>query len=287
MRCYLCESDEWPDVDGCEVCASCDRLICTDACVQRDDGEVCGSDCQCCGCNQTFCWHHMIEHCDASRRTSMPTMEADQGPSACFPDVAFLKSLTTLKTAMLITSSERGFGDHLPEKYRKTLNRFLNFVSPGHNALESVFRQQVGYGWHREELPESGVTVTTFEQGFFGRPVFFAILALSAKTMGNAWSRLDERVRERIRRQLLAVDSPTKGLTSEQFLTLDAYSNWSHRGEAEWGLDSSHVSVWVLEENSSPTTIAEITEGLRKKVPESMIDMAEWFQEEADIFKPA
>jgi hypothetical protein len=224
-------------------------------------GEVCR-----CGCDRLYCDPHFSSHADE---------EHDKDPSDCFPGLAALIS----PPAFAATVDALAAGTAVDAA--DAVNRFLNSVAPGHDALLRVV----------DALPEDAFSLdaTTWRPARATRvllnPEFLTegtlerVAVLTARSMGLAWSGLSGAVESHMLRryQQWPLD------------TLAHFSRWAREGDRP--PSATALSAWIGREGRLWREVGEATDAARQvysalsnvEVPHGAAAIADWLVEAVSL----
>jgi hypothetical protein len=205
MTCYLCLSEKISGIHGSGNCVECNGNVCTDPSGRADDhfhGEFCM-----CDCGSLVCEKHMRRH----------TNQHGCEPSDCFPGLVGPIATASLEGAAAMLA--RRADPRAPSNYVAIL-RFLNFVTPGHEALRAMTSDMdaelwriVDYGFPGDE-PMVFLSMDLIQT----RRVCESVLVLSARELGIALSRAEEEKIDPERRQRWRLDTLTLDVPLAPFL---------------------------------------------------------------------
>jgi hypothetical protein len=177
MICALCSRGNLLHHPGCATCAMCLNSVCTDDC-RRPDGHSHGARCEC-GCPGTFCRPDLKDHVDEAHGGSI---------SNCFPGQGGLLGLQAF--AMAGAAYYRGAGRvGVGMEMARIWNEFLNVVSPGTKALQTVRLPRGEYEVDPVGVAWPGKVRVEFRMRFFAAGTLERVAALAASEFRIAASR--------------------------------------------------------------------------------------------------
>lgn len=169
MSCYICleEQVHTPDIG---TCAHCSLHACGKPPQRRDllfHGDVCAIH----GCGVFYCERHLHRHPHTSH-----------GRSNVFPAIAFSSGVRVVAAGAALEGAQ----DPRPElasnkTYRDDINRYLNIIAPGSDALRDL---QDMIPEDMSELVEAkGGTAVHFLPQFFTRAVLSAVSRMALRSV--------------------------------------------------------------------------------------------------------
>lgn len=176
MPCYYCAQEDFR-IDDYGNCVVCQVAVCVNPSGRWDSefhGEVC--ICQSGGCGRLVCEKHLLEHAHAEHRR--------EDGSRCFPGLWIAVGGGGVRggAAMALQPERR----YEPER-RHDLDRFLNVVRPGHQAMRWVAENfpSLAVAWPGEWGAMDERKVILYPERI-SRPVAETIAAHAADAMGAA-----------------------------------------------------------------------------------------------------
>jgi hypothetical protein len=170
MSCYICleENVHTPDIGTCAHC----RLHACGKPPQRRDLLFHGDVCAIYSCGVFFCERHLHTHPHTS-----------YGASQTFPSIAFSAAVPVVAAGAAL----KDVHDPRPElarkeTYRRDINRYLNVIAPGSDALHELLNM-IPKGTYEIAGVEAG-PVVRFLPDFFTRKVLSAVSRMALRSVG-------------------------------------------------------------------------------------------------------
>jgi hypothetical protein len=224
MDCYLCLSESLTTA-AAGICVECNRGVCLRP-SRRRDRVVHGDQCLC-GCKKVVCEADILDHATRAHSSSAP---------GCFPALAVVAAAPVLGGAVLSEAPASSLAT------RRAMTKFLNYITPGRDALWEARRTLRGQQWTRASLARDGRLLDVLlPPSFFTRARIARIRSLATTTLMHGLSGTDVS-------QLADRLEPRPGRTLRLLLALHPMRparEWQFYGPADIDAVAEHLSRWL------------------------------------------
>jgi hypothetical protein len=179
MACFYCHLQGLNQIPDNGACAECGKASCAAPPVRKD--KVFHASACHCGCGALVCRYDVFRHA-----------HSEGGSVArCFPTTAIAASAAVISSISAELGEGRTAG-RLSSEAVETMNEFLNFVTPGHDALLIAVERARDPGLReltsRKTAAGPELVWIAFDAEFFVEGALDRVAALAADAMRTAWN---------------------------------------------------------------------------------------------------